>query len=96
MNEERTFRKPHNVMLYNRRQLAVSGVVRVDNFNDNVIVLITEAGRLTVEGDNLHINKLLLESGDLDIDGEITAMFYTDSVDADGKKSKRMLSKIFK
>ena len=83
-------------MLYARKQMTVSGVIRVDNFNDTVIVLITEAGQMTVEGVNLHISKLFLESGDMEIDGNIIAVFYADEADSDNRKPKKLLSKIFK
>jgi len=94
---ERKSRKVHNVVLYNRRQMTVSGVVRVDNFNENIIVLITESGQLTVEGFTLHISRLSLETGDMNIDGDITGLFYSndDTIQSGGKSSK-FLSKLFK
>jgi len=95
--EEKRNRKPHNVVLYNRRQMTVSGVIRVDNFNENIIVVITETGQMTVEGLNLHISKLSLESGDMNIDGEITGLFYSnENADSSGGKSSKFLSKLFK
>ena len=96
--EEKKIRKIHNVVLYNRRQMTVSGVVRVDNFNENIIVLVTEANQMTVEGFNLHISKLSLETGDMNIDGDITGIFYTDDTSgtASGGKSSKFLSKLFK
>ena len=95
--EERRSRKIHNVVLYNRRQMTVSGVIRVDNFNENIIVLITDVGQMTVEGLNLHISKLSLETGDMNIDGDITGLIYTDDTSgpANGKSSK-FFSKLFK
>lgn len=97
--EEKRSRKIHNVVLYNRKQMTVSGVIRVDNFNDSIIVLITEAGQMTVEGINLHINKLSLETGDMNIDGDITGLFYTEDASGstnNGGKSSKFLSKLFK
>ena len=95
--EERKNRKTHNVVLYNRRQMNVSGVIRVDNFNENIIVLITEAGQMTAEGLNLHISKLSLETGDMNIDGDITGIFYSNETDSTGgKSSSKFLSKLFK
>ena len=96
-NEEKRNRKPHNVVLYNRRQMTVSGVIRVDNFNENIIVVITEAGQMTVEGANLHISKLSLETGDMNIDGDITGLLYSNDVsDSGGGKSSKFFSKLFK
>jgi len=95
--EERKSRKIHNVVLYNRRQMTVSGVIRVDNFNENTIVLVTEPGQMTVEGFNLHISKLSLETGDMNIDGNITGLFYSaDYSEHDGGKPSKFLSKLFK
>jgi len=95
--EERRSRKIHNVVLYNRRQMTVSGVIRVDNFNENIIVVVTEAGQMTVEGLNLHISKLSLETGDMNIDGDITGLFYSnDAADSANGKSSKFLSKLFK
>ena len=98
--EEKRNRKIHNVVLYNRKQMTVSGVIRVDNFNDSVIVLITEVGQMTVEGANLHISKLSLETGDMNIDGDITGLFYSEDISAGtpggGKSSSKLFSKLFK
>ena len=99
IGDERKSRKIHNVVLYNRKQITVSGVVRVDNFNENIIVLITEVGQMTVEGLNLHISKLSLETGDMSIDGDIGGVFYSDdasSGQANGGKSSKFFSKLFK
>ena len=96
--DEKRSRKTHNVVLYNRKQMTVSGVIRVDNFNDSVIVVITEIGQMTVEGLNLHISKLSLETGDMNIDGDITGLFYSENISgsANGGKSSKFLSKLFK
>ena len=82
--------------MYNRKQMTVSGVVRVDNFNENVIVLVTESGQMTVEGFNLHISKLSLETGDMNIDGDITGLFYSNDSEPTGGKSSKFFSKLFK
>ena len=94
--EEKRSRKTHNVVLYNKSQMTVSGVIRVDNFNENIIALMTEAGQMTVEGSGLHISKLSLETGDMNIDGGITGIFYSDEIDSGGAKSSKFLSKLFK
>jgi sporulation protein YabP len=95
--EEKKSRKNHNVVLYNRKQMTVSGVIRVDNFNENIIAVITEAGQMTVEGGNLHISKLSLETGDMNIDGDITGLLYSNELsNTAGGKSSKFLSKLFK
>ena len=94
--KERKSRKVHNVVLYNKRQMTVSGVIRVDNFNENIIVVITEVGQMTIEGVSLHISRLSLETGDMNIDGDIAGLFYSNDTDSNGGKSSKFLSKLFK
>ena len=47
-----------NLILENRGKLNVSGVVDVLSFDDQVVIIETEMGLLTVKGENLKINKL--------------------------------------
>jgi sporulation protein YabP len=94
VTEVRKPAKPHILTLNNRSSLTVSGVIRVDNFNESVITLITGLGRLTVEGERLHINKLILESGDMHIDGEIAGMYYTN--DTPSAKTGGVFGRLFK
>ena len=47
-----------NLILENRGKLNVSGVVDVLSFDDQVVIIETELGLLTVKGENLKINKL--------------------------------------
>lgn len=96
INQETKGRKPHNIVISNRRQMTVSGVIRVENFNESTIVVITETGLMTIDGTNLHISKLSLETGDMFIDGEIAGLFYSDDSYENGKKSPKLLSKLFK
>ena len=94
INQETRGRKAHNVVLVNKKQMTVSGVVRVENFNESVIVIMTDYGQMTIEGAGLHISRLSLETGDMNIDGDVAGLFYSgDSVD---RKSSNLFSKIFK
>jgi sporulation protein YabP len=97
-NQEIKSRKTsnHNVVLFNKKQMTVSGVIRVENFNESTIVLVTEFGQLTIEGTNLHISKLSLETGDMNIDGDIAGLFYSGDFDSAGKKTSGLFGKIFK
>ncbi|MGE4282579.1 MAG: sporulation protein YabP [Clostridia bacterium] len=74
-----------SLIMENREKLSVSGVLDVENFDDQGIILNTELGVLIVRGDELHINKLDIGSGELIIEGEISSCTYTDQ---DHSKSK--------
>lgn len=95
MQEEKTPAKlPHNIILEDRKLLSVSGVNDIDSFDENAVILFTELGELTIKGKNLHISKLNVDTGELTMDGEIAALFY--SQDTNRKESGSILSKVFR
>ena len=54
---------PHHLVLEDRRALTVSGVSDVDSFDDQTVAVYTDMGELVVRGQDLHINKLNVETG---------------------------------
>ena len=83
-----------NLLLENRNKLNISGVLDVLSFDDQIIIVETELGILTVKGDNLRINKLSIDTSEVIVEGEIISLTYS-SKDLD-KKSESFLGKIFK
>ena len=55
----------HRLELTGRERLTVSGVEDVERFDETGIVMSTGAGMLVVTGENLHIEKLSLDGGEL-------------------------------
>ena len=83
-----------NIVLENREKLSISGVQDVLSFDDQIVILETELGLLTVKGENLRINKLSLDTAEVIIEGEISSLSYSQkSIE---KSSGTLLSKIFK
>ncbi|MBQ4627428.1 MAG: sporulation protein YabP [Clostridia bacterium] len=78
-DEKRTAVVPHNIVLEGRRMLTVSGVSDVDSFDEETVVIFTELGELTVRGANLHINKLSVDVGELTVEGDISALVYSEN-----------------
>ncbi len=74
----------HNIIMESRKKLSVSGVEDVESFHEEEIVLHTGMGILIVEGDNLHINKLSVDTGEVAIDGEISALRYVEATGGKG------------
>ena len=68
----------HNLILEGRKRLSVSGVTDVDSFDENTVLLYTNMGELTVKGSDLHVNDLSVTSGEMNIEGDIQAVFYGD------------------
>ena len=68
----------HNIILEGRKKMSVSGVTDVDSFDENTVLLYTTMGELTVRGSDLHVNDLSVESGEMNIEGEIKSIVYGD------------------
>ena len=83
-----------NLVLENRNKLSISGVLDVLSFDDQIVIVETELGLLTVKGGNLRINKLIIDTSEVIIEGEIDSLTYSQkNID---KKGEGLLSKIFK
>ncbi len=83
----------HNLILENRKKLSVSGVEDVESFNEEEIVLHTEMGVLVVRGEDLHINKLSVEVGEVIIEGSVSGVEY---MEGGRGKGGSFLSRMFK
>lgn len=83
-----------NLILENRGKLSISGVLDVLSFDDQVVMVETELGLLTVKGENLRINKLSIDTSEVIVEGDISYLAYSDK---ETDKSKgNFMSKIFK
>lgn len=93
MDEKKAIKMPHSLILQDRRGLSVSGVLDVDSFDEQIIILFTEQGELTIKGNDLHINKLSVDTGELSVEGYIDSLTYSEE-----KTSSKsgFFSKLFK
>lgn len=87
MIEEKKVPKPkvQNLILENREKLNITGVIDVESFNDECVVVDTELGMLVIRGIDLHINKLNIDNSELGIEGEIVSCEYSER---EGSRSK--------
>jgi sporulation protein YabP len=67
----------HSLHIVNREQVTVAGVLAVESFDDEEIILETDMGTLTLRGEDLHIKQLDLESGRFAVEGLISACTYS-------------------
>lgn len=86
--------RAHKVTMTNRRSCMINGVNDVLSFDIHEILLETEQGMLMIKGDELHVSRLSLEKGEVDIDGKIDSFTYSDVASA-GHKGGSILSKLF-
>lgn len=69
----------HALTLNNRSHAEITGVTDVDCFNEQVVVLATTLGTMTISGSGLNITHLNQEEGRLIIDGDFDAVEYASS-----------------
>ena len=93
--EERQVPKTHKLVINNRKASMVTGVLDVLAFDLNEVLLETEQGMLMIKGNDLHVNRLTLDKGEVDIEGRIDSLTYSDAQVA-GQKSESLLSRLFR
>ena len=91
--QEKTVKHDQNLILENRKNLSISGITDVDNFDEKSIELYTQLGELTIQGRELHIDSMSVETGDMTITGDIWAIIYGDK---DRKGPISALGKLFR
>ena len=62
-----------------RDGIAVSGVSDVVSFDEKGVVIETNCGSLTVEGEGLHVTVLDLSAGRVNVEGRINGVYYFDN-----------------
>ena len=84
-----------NLVLENRERLTISGVNDVLSFDDQIVILETQLGLLTIKGENLRINKLSLDTTEIIVEGTIFNLSYSEK-NLDKKSGGSLIGKIFK
>ena len=82
-----------NIVIQNREKTVVTGVEDIHSFDDELVIVQTDLGLLTIKGENLKMNKLNLENNELIIEGRASAIAYSDAVQ---NKKQGLMNKLFK
>ena len=77
--KSRNISRPNNIILENRRKLAISGIEDVESCDENEVVMRTGEGNLVVRGTELNIKSLSAENGDAVITGLINEVCYEET-----------------
>ena len=85
----------HNINIIGRKNISISGVKKIENFDDNEFLLETNMGYLKITGSDLEIIKLDTYQGDVSIKGKINSFNYLES-EKKQEKQESILSKLFK
>lgn len=95
MEDRQQLQKGHKVSLAGRNEAVITGVNDVLSFDAKEVLLETEQGILMLRGDELHVNRLTLEKGEVDIDGRIDSLTYSDG-GGYSKSGESLLGRLFK
>ncbi len=85
----------HNVSMEKRELVHMTGIVDVLSFDEELIVSDTNMGTLLIGGNDLHVTKLDLDNGLLEIKGTIISINYEEN-HVLSKNRQSIFSKIFK
>ncbi len=88
-------KKTHKISMINRANCGISGVNDVLAFDNHEILLETEQGILMMKGNELHVGRLSLDKGEIDIEGKIDSLTYSEQLKSEAKGDS-LLMRLFK
>lgn len=84
----------HSISITERQNIQISGVTKIDSFDNEEFLLETSAGPLGIKGKDLEIIKLDTYEGTIMIKGVVDAFSYFDT--GKNKKENSIITKLFK
>lgn len=88
--------RQHNVKISSRNRLEMTGIDDVSSFDEQGIILRSCMGGISVEGEGLKIETFSTTSGDLEITGKISGIFYFNLGKGADKEKAGLFSRLFK
>ena len=85
----------HIINISDRKSITITGVKKIDNFDDKEFLIETTLGYLIIKGSDLEIIKLDTYQGDVAIKGKINSLTYTENSKKQEKQDS-ILTKLFK
>ncbi len=84
----------HIITITERKNIIISGVKKINNFNETEFFLDSVMGPILIKGENLELLKLDTFQGNISIKGKISSVNYFE----DNKKSKTdtIMARLFK
>lgn len=94
MEENKQVRK-NLLSMVDRKEANITGVRDVRSFDDHEIILETDLGILMIRGTQLHMGRLTLEKGEVDITGRVDSFIYSE-LKGYTKSGESILKRLFK
>ncbi len=84
----------HKIVLAGRKNCTITGVNDVLSFDINEVLLETEQGMLMIKGTELHVSRLSLDKGEVDVEGNVDSLTYSD-VSSTREKTESFFARLF-
>ena len=88
-------KRQHKMTMVNRKGCTLTGVVDVIAFDENEVILETDMGILMMKGQGLHIKRLTLEQGEVELEGRLDSFLYSEQKSL-AAKSESFFGRLFK
>ncbi|MDD2180803.1 MAG: sporulation protein YabP [Bacilli bacterium] len=85
----------HAITLNERKNIVISGVKKIDSFDDEEFLMETTMGYVSIKGEGLEIIKLDTYQGNVSINGKVHSLTYVDSLNKK-EKDETIFGKLFK
>ena len=85
----------HSISITERKNLVLTGVKKIESFDDEEFLLNTNMGMIIIKGSSLEIVKLDTYQGNVSIKGLINSICYVESKDTK-HKDEGIFNKLFK
>lgn len=85
----------HSITLNERKNLMITGVKKIDSFDEEEFLLETNMGYIVIKGTGLEIVKLDTYQGNVSIKGKVNSLNYMENAKKETKEDS-FISKLFK
>ncbi len=85
----------HKLALSGRKSCSLTGIIDAISFDVSEVLMETEMGMLMVKGSDLHVKRLSLEKGEVDLEGRIDSLTYSDHTTL-ASRGESLLGRLFK
>lgn len=85
----------HGISIAERKNIVITGVKKIDSFDNEEFMMDTSLGYLNIKGSDLEIIKLDTYQGNVSIKGKVNSMIYMDN-NKKQEKDEGIFGKLFK
>ena len=95
MEERNSTGMVHRISVIGRKETVLTGVEDVLSFDDQEILLETVEGILLIKGEELHVKRLSVERGEMDVEGKVCGLTYSEKGGLH-QKGESVLARLFR